>query len=307
MIVGGDHADGWAPDVIRPEPSTQLIGRSSTSTIRILHPAISRHHAELRVLDGRSMLRDLGSRLGTRINGKRIEAWTALKEDDRVEFGPVVYVYRGQQLWRLENPDGVLLECHGLTLRRGARELLSRVQLSILPNQFVGILGPSGAGKTTLMKCLAGYRIPSSGQLTFDGLPLPAHLDRFRVLAGFVPQDDVVYGPLTGRENLEFALRLRMGGDLRALERADIVAGILQRLGLAGDADKRVSVLSGGQRKRLNVALELISRPRLLLLDEPTSGLDPAMETRLMRRLKELSRRGITVVCSTHVMENLAL
>ena len=177
----------------------------------------------------------------------------------------------------------------------------------MLPGKFVGILGPSGSGKTTLLKCLASYVPPASGDLHFDDLELWTYVEAYRASLGYVPQDDVLYAQLTGRENLDFALRLRTPCDLRPEEREQIVARTLEKMQLDSHGDKPVSVLSGGQRKRLNVAIELLSRPRILFLDEPTSGLDPAAETRLMRILKGLAEKGTTVVCATHVVQNLGL
>jgi ABC-type multidrug transport system ATPase subunit len=185
--------------------------------------------------------------------------------------------------------------------------LLEGVELVVASGQFMGLLGPSGGGKTTLLKCLAGYLPPVDGQVTHDGTDLQALREAGLADVGFVPQDDVVYGRLTVRENLDFALRLRVATDLEAAERSEVVIGALERVRLREQADRLVAVLSGGQRKRLNVALELLTRPRLLFLDEPTSGLDPAAEGRLMHLLKELSRRGVTVVCATHVLAHVEL
>jgi ABC-type multidrug transport system ATPase subunit len=185
--------------------------------------------------------------------------------------------------------------------------LIRDVGFLVRPNSFVGILGPSGAGKTTLLNCLASYLAPGRGRIVFDGQrDVFAESDAYRTLLGHVPQDDVLFRSLTVRENLTFAAQLRLG---REVESGTVAAidSALERVGMGEHADKLVAVLSGGQRKRLSVAVELLRRPRLLLLDEPTSGLDPASEANLMEQLRQVARRGTTVICTTHLMDNLRL
>src|SRR5262249_5339101 len=162
--------------------------------------------------------------------------------------------------------------------RRGNATILEGVSLALPPGQFIGILGPSGAGKTTLLKGLTGFLPTTAGQIYYDGLDLAAHRDICRSLIGFVPQEDLVHATLTARESLGFALRLRVGKALGARERAAWVQGTLERLNLRDHAARPCRDLSGGQRKRVSVAVELLARPRLLFLDEPTAGLDPSTD-----------------------------
>jgi ABC-type multidrug transport system ATPase subunit len=147
--------------------------------------------------------------------------------------------------------------------------------------------------------------MPRSGRIEFDGQPLTAGtLAAYRMHVGYVPQDDLLHVDLTVRENLTFALWLRMARDLKRLECGRVVNHLLARLGLTEAADLPVAQLSGGQR---NVGLELVGHPRLLLLDEPTAGLDPATELRLVRYLQRLAVAGTTIICATHVLDNLQL
>ncbi len=297
---------GKLPDLIRLDRPVLIVGRDPRADVRLPHPAVSRRHAELRPDGDGVLVRDLGSRAGVFVNRVAVPCGR-LAADDVVGFGPVGYELKGGCLRLVTRTDGVAVAARGLTVRRGARAILSSVNLSVPANNFVGILGPSGAGKTTLLKGVTGFLRDAEGQVCFDGLDLAVHRETCRSMVGFVPQEDVVHLALTARENLDFGLRLRVAGDLRPEERAAWVGSALRRLGLENDADRPVRTLSGGQRKRVNVAIELLSRPRLLLLDEPTAGLDPATEARLMGFLRDLSRRGTTVVCTTHVMESLAL
>jgi ABC-type multidrug transport system ATPase subunit len=304
-------ATGWGPTEILPAAGPLIIGRDPSCGAVLGHPAVSRQHAELRLDSGRLLVRDLGSRCGTSVNWKRVQE-SPLGEGDHVEFGAVIYeVHGGRLLLLAQQEQGLALEARGLAIERGGQLLLSNVQLSVKPGQFVGLLGPSGSGKSTLLKCLAGLLPSAEGTLLIDDqLELPAGLESYRPLVGYVPQDDLIHDNLSARENLGYAALLRLGGLSQSLsqgERQELVTTTLTRLGLSEHGDKRAGVLSGGQRKRLNVAFELLSRPRALFLDEPTSGLDPAAETALMRLLKGLAERGVTVVCATHVMENLGL
>lgn len=296
----------WGPARIdTPHPAVR-VGRDPDAGVVLRHPAVSRQHAELRIDSGRLLVRDLGSRLGTYVNGRRV-AEQVLAEGDHIGFGPVGYQVRGNGLMLIDAVRGVRIEARGLAVERDGRRLLEDVHLDIAPNQFVGLLGASGAGKSTLLKCLAGYLRPAAGVLLVnEELRLPDHLESYRPIVGYVPQDDLIHGRLTARENLDFALRLRLGG-LTPSERTDVVAAALDQLRLTDHADRPARLLSGGERKRLNVGLELLGKPRVLFLDEPTSGLDPAAEARLMRLLKSLAGEGVTIICATHILENLNL
>ena len=293
------------PEVIRVEGHPLIIGREAHVDVRLAHPAVSRRHAELGSLGGQLWVHDLGGQGGVRVNGVLVSK-ALLRDDDVVCFGPVAYDAKGQQLRRREFSQGIHIVARGLSTQRQSRPILSNVNLDIPPNNFVGILGPSGAGKTTLLKALSGAIPLSAGDILLDGLDINRHLETFRGLMGFVPQEDIVYRTLTVRENLEYALRLRVTGDLLADERATRVQEMITRLGLDRVSDQQVGTLSGGERKRVNVAVELLITPALLFLDEPTSGLDPAAESSLMHFLGDLAHRGTTVICTTHVMGSLS-
>ncbi|HYT88666.1 MAG TPA: heme ABC exporter ATP-binding protein CcmA [Gemmataceae bacterium] len=296
---------GNLPDLIRVDRPV-IIGRATNAAVRLPHPAVSRRHAELRPDHDGISVRDLRSRTGVLVNGVAVTG-ARLHEADVVAFGPVAYEVKGQLLLRRPHVDGVKVEARNLTIQRGGSIVLQGVNLTIPANNFVGILGPSGAGKTTLLKALTGYMPSLNGQVFLDGIDVSVQREVCRAMVGFVPQEDVVYPTLTARENLAFALRLRVAGDLRREEQAAWIEQALARLHLQAVADRPVRTLSGGERKRVNVAVELLSRPRLLLLDEPTAGLDPAAEARLMQFLRDLARRGTTILCTTHVLESLNL
>jgi len=321
-----------APPFIAVTGAPVVIGRSGAATVCLLHPTVSRRHATLTRAGGGLAVEDHDSRFGTFVNGARVRS-VILRTGDRVQFGSAVaYRVEPGRLRRDVAAGGMALAAAGLAVAvpddpglgrlldrfRHAvtgtgsagpmRPLIEDVGLEVPPETFTGILGPSGAGKSTLLNCLAGYRPPDRGRILFDGgRDARAEAEDYRAMLGHVPQDDVVFRPLTARENLAYAARLRLGRAAGAAEVEAAIAQALERVDLAGHAHKPAAVLSGGQRKRLSVAIELLRRPRLLLLDEPTSGLDPAGEAHLMEQLRHLARGGTTVVCTTHLMDNLRL
>jgi ABC-type Mn2+/Zn2+ transport system ATPase subunit/ABC-type multidrug transport system permease subunit len=181
----------------------------------------------------------------------------------------------------------------------GARRILQELSLSIEPAELVAIAGGSGAGKTTLLEILAGLQAPSSGEVRHDGF---VHGARTRIDSriGYVPQDDIIHLEMPLRRTLRYAARLRLPVGTSAAEADRIVEETMDDLDLADRAEVAVRALSGGQRKRASIAVELLTRPRLFFLDEPTSGLDPSTAADVMRLLRRLTQRGVTVVVTTH-------
>ena len=296
------------PQFVAIGPIAIEVGRSRQAGLRLSDPTVSRSHATL-ARDGEDLrVEDHDSRYGTFVNGNRIRS-VRVQPGDRLQFGTaIVYRFEPEGL-RLDLAGGVPLTVADASLSKGGHCLIRDVSFDIPRGSFVGILGPSGAGKSTLLNCLAGYIRPGHGRLLFDGSRSVFegdNLNSYRSLLGYVTQDDVLYMALTGRENLTFAAKLRLGSpDEDRVPKA--VQQVLTEVGLEADAEKRAADLSGGQRKRLSVAIELLKRPRLLLLDEPTSGLDPASAAHEMEQLRTLASQGTTVVCTTHQMDNCRL
>lgn len=198
---------------------------------------------------------------------------------------------------------GARIDAEGIEVSYGKHKVLNGVALSVLPNECVGILGASGGGKSTLLKVLAGLMLPQSGLALVDG----ASLDSLPLgTLGFVPQDDIVHSGLSVRKALQYAAALRLGPSKSEDEIDRLVVEVMNLVGLAEHAPTRVGRLSGGQRKRVSVAVELLGQPRVLFLDEPTSGLDPALEGQFMRLFGELSKQGHTCVLTTHVTLSLS-
>ena len=204
-------------------------------------------------------------------------------------------------------PRGARLDVRGLAQRAGRRVLLDGVTFAVLPGECVGLLGPSGSGKSTLLKACCGLTRPAEGQILLDGQDLHAHRAAWRAKLGYVPQDDVIHHELTVRKAVSYAARLRLPRDLPTDQREAVVARAIQQVGLAERADVRIAKLSGGQRKRASVAVELLAQPAMLYLDEPTSGQDPHLEEAMMKLFRDLAAKGTTIVVTTHAMANVEL
>ncbi len=178
--------------------------------------------------------------------------------------------------------------------------LLDRISFAARPGTLTAVIGPSGAGKSTLAKLIVGAGRPTGGAVSFEGSDLHSGYASLRDRIGMVPQDDVVHGRLTVAQALEFAAELRMPADTTASERRQVITAVLDELELTPHASTRIDNLSGGQRKRVSVALELLTSPSLLVLDEPTTGLDPALDRSVMAMLRKLADAGRVVVVVTH-------
>jgi ABC-type multidrug transport system ATPase subunit/ABC-type transport system involved in multi-copper enzyme maturation permease subunit len=194
-------------------------------------------------------------------------------------------------------------------LRRTLRDgtcVLHDVSFVVRPGELVGIVGGSGAGKTTLLDALAGVRPADGGQVLFDGADLAANLDAFRGELGYVPQDDIIHLELPLERTLRYSARLRLPAGATGPELDAATARVLAALDLEGRARVPVGSLSGGQRKRASIGVELLTDPGVFFLDEPTSGLDPATGADLLRLLRRLADDGATVVFTTHAPQDLA-
>lgn len=183
--------------------------------------------------------------------------------------------------------------------RAGRRQILHEVSLSIQPGELVALVGGSGAGKTTLLEILAGVRVPSAGRVMHDGVPVDARASHGSGI-GYVHQDDIIHAEMPLRRTLQYAARLRLPAGTSAEQADRVVDETMRGLDLADWPDVPVRMLSGGQRKRASIAVELLTQPRTFFLDEPTSGLDPSTSAEVMGLLRRLTGRGATVVLTTH-------
>jgi ABC-type multidrug transport system ATPase subunit len=289
------------------EPSTTRIGRAFGNDVVIPDVLASDHHATLMTTPEGVRIQDADSANGTFVNGHRVEN-AALKQNDVVTIGNVDFVFEnGNLVRRIERADktgGLEVRDVSLTIS-GNRALLDRVSFSIKPATLTAVIGPSGSGKSTLLNVIAGGSRPDSGAVLFEAHDVHAEYASMRTRIGMVPQDDVVHGQLTINQALGYAAELRMPPDTTKEDRQRVVAQVLEELELTPHADTRIDKLSGGQRKRASVALELLTGPSLLVLDEPTTGLDPALDQQVMKMLRQLADAGRVIVVVTHSLAYL--
>lgn len=287
-----------------------IIGRDPQAYLHLNHPTVSYRHAQLVQQAGGLVIKDLNSTNGTFVNGQRVSQ-VMLKTGDQIQVGPFRLVYDARQHSLLPSMRlGHRIDAIGLgreiprSRSRQPLMILKDVSLTVTPGEFIALVGGSGAGKSTLLKAMNGYEPANHGRLLLDGESLYPRLDLYRTQMGYVPQDDIIHRDLPVRLALSYAARLRLP-DARPDEIQARIQDALRAVDLVEHADKPVKVLSGGQRKRVSIAVELLARPTLFFLDEPTSGLDPGLEKKMMYDLNRLSDEGRTIVLVTHATANI--
>ncbi|CDR13647.1 FHA domain-containing protein [Streptomyces iranensis] len=284
------------------------IGRGQDNELVVEGPYVSRHHAEFRPLPGgRFEIVDLGSHNGTYVNGQPVHR-RVIGPHDIVGVGHSTFRLAGDRLEEFVDTGEVSFTARNLTVTVGRdKTILDDVSFGVPEKSLVAVIGPSGSGKSTLLRALTGYRPADRGQVLYDHRDLYAQFAELRRRIGLVPQDDILHKELTVDTALKYAAKLRFPGDTKAAERKARIDEVLQELRLDVHRTKKVASLSGGQRKRVSVALELLTKPSLLFLDEPTSGLDPGLDRSVMKLLRELADDGRTVLVVTHSVAELSM
>lgn len=324
MIIDRESAEKYIPKGSTAQPQLLMsvvfgdkaqltIGREGKNDIRLDGLQISNRHARLLRTGGGVAVEDLRSTNGVYVNGVRATR-QEIGPQDSVQIGAfVIAVDAFGNINVFDTRSRTRLDIVNVTRQvkdrsaGGQLVLLDNISLSIQPNDFVGVLGPSGAGKSMLMEVMNGMRSPSGGNVLLNNQDLHRHLDSLKQFMGYVPQDDIIHRELTIYRTLFYVAKMRLSRDVSSNEIRQIVDEVLDVTGLAERRNVRVSQLSGGQRKRVSIAVELITKPSVIFLDEPTSGLDPAAEERIMKLFRQIAESGRTVIMTTHAMENVKL
>jgi ABC-type multidrug transport system ATPase subunit len=287
-----------------------VVGREDKCDITIPHTGISRKHCRFYKQGNDWFVEDLKSTNGTFVNGKKATK-LALKNNDSIFVGNTKFTYKQDSLIYTIIENGITLEAVGVSkhvVNSGKKKtIVSDVNFSIKAGEFVAIVGGSGAGKSTLMDCLNGFRPATNGKVVVNGDNFYSNYDAYKEIMGYVPQKDIVYDNLTLRQMLTYSAKLRMPKDSTNLDIKNRVQKVITDVMLDGKEDIKIRKLSGGQKKRASIAIELLAEPKLLFLDEPTSGLDPGMDKSMMKLLKKLSKQGTTIVLITHATTNIVL
>ncbi|WP_103531908.1 FHA domain-containing protein [Streptomyces sp. SM11] len=287
------------------------IGRALENELVISDLQVSRNHAEFHATpDGRFEIRDLGSHNGTYVNGLPLhKSGSALiGPNDIVGVGHSTFRLVGERLEEFVDTGEVSFSARHLTVTvDGGKQILKDVSFGVPEKSLIAVIGPSGSGKSTLLKALTGYRPANQGDVLYDNRNLYKQFAELRQRIGLVPQDDILHKELTVTKALKYAAKLRFPADTTEAERQSRITEVLAELKLDIHKDKKITSLSGGQRKRVSVALELLTKPSLIFLDEPTSGLDPGMDRDVMQLLRGLADDGRTVLVVTHSVAELAI
>jgi len=286
-----------------------LLGRDPQATLTLDAPIVSRLHATIES-DGHGhyLLHD-HSMNGVYVNQQRVKGAAVLPDGATVRIGPFTLIRQGDTLELVDQGTQIRIDAWGLVREvvgknRRSRRLLDDISLAIEPGQFVALVGGSGAGKSTLMRTLLGIEPLTSGAVYVNGDDLRRNFGLYRTQIGYVPQDDIVHRELTVAEVLTYAAKLRLPSDTDV---DAVVEKTLNDIEMGDRRDVLVSNLSGGQRKRVSIGVELLADPKLFFLDEPTSGLDPGLDKKMMKLLRKLASQGRTVILVTHATANIAL
>lgn len=280
-----------------------LIGRDPHANLYLDAPIISRRHA---IIDsdhqGRYILHDYSSN-GVFVNGQQVIGKAILNDGSNIRIGPYTLVIRDDNLEILDQGNYIRLEAYNLTLETNGKRRIDDLSFPIEPGQFVALVGGSGAGKSTLMRTLLGVEKTTQGIVYLNGQDLQKNFNLYRTQIGYVPQDDIIHRELTVAEVLTYAAKFRLPADINLQE---VVEKALTAIKMDHRRHALISDLSGGQRKRVSIGVELLADPKLFFLDEPTSGLDPGLDKQMMQLLKDLAHQdGRTVILVTHATANI--
>lgn len=288
------------------------IGRASDNTIVMKPPNFSRHHAGIYRRENHYMLVDYNSMNGVYVNGVRIHGQKEIHEKDMIQIAGSLFLLNNGKLMYQTTISGVSLTLENIckTVGHGSsrKRILNNVSCEIGNNEFVAIIGGSGAGKTTVMNAMSGFDSDISGRVYCNGIDLRRNFNTLKNMIGFVPQQDIIYENLTLQRMLYYTAKMKMPSDTSKAEIRARIHKVLEMVDLVQHAKTYIRKLSGGQKKRASIAVEMLADPGLFFLDEPTSGLDPDTEQSLMHTLAKLSKsEGKTIIMVTHTIQSIDL
>ena len=285
------------------------IGRDDDNDIVLHHLGVSRFHAVIEKTGEGMRLIDHKSANGIWVDGVRIKGSHILREKDVIRIMNNTLIFTNGMLFYKNSMQGINIEVSGINKYvKGNKKILDNVSCDIESNEFVAIIGGSGAGKSTLMNAISGFDKKVQGSVKFNGTDLHSHFNELKSMIGYVPQEDIIYENLTLRRMLYYTAKLKLSKDVSAKEIDDRINKVLAMVELTAHQNTFIRKLSGGQKKRASIAVELLADPSVFFLDEPTSGLDPGTEQKLMVTLNKLSKsQGKTIIMVTHTTQSLSL
>ncbi len=281
------------------------IGRKPDNTVVLAHPQVSAHHARLLREGGTYRVIDQNSTNHVYVNTALVTNHL-LRLGDEIRIGPYKLIFEGNQITQYDESNFIRINAQNLRKTGNNNAvLLNNISLAIPPRKFVALVGGSGAGKSTLMDALSGLRPAHQGKVFYNGQDYYHNIAAFSTMLGYVPQDDIVHRDLTVERALYYAAKFRLPGDFTDEQIEQRIKEVLEDIEMTSRRTLLVKKLSGGQRKRVSIALELLANPSLFFLDEPTSGLDPGLDRKMMYLLRKLADAGHTIVLVTHATNNI--
>ena len=287
---------------------TITIGRRPGNTVVLNHPQVSGDHARLERSGNTYSVIDRGSTNHVYVNGQRISSYL-LKPGDVIRIGPYELTFTDTQLVQHASSKSIRIDAINVVqVGDKAKVLLNDISITIPSGKFVALVGGSGAGKTTLMDALNGTRPAKSGYVLYNGQDYYATRASFSTQLGYVPQFDIIHKNLSVERALYYAAKLRLPSDTTNDQIRQRVEEVMNDVGIAPRRKLLISKLSGGQQKRVSIAMELLAKPNVFFLDEPTSGLDPGLDRKMMQLLRNIAdREGHTIILVTHATNNINL
>lgn len=304
MVFGsGTGKSSWSAFALEGE-EVITVGRGGDCDIVLPHISVSKHHAVFSKSGAEYFVAGCEGAGGVFVNGAGISGARRLQEKDVVVIASFKLIFTSRAIYCASFTGGFPVDAEGVVVKRGkgrrARVTLNSVSLGVKPGELVAIIGGSGAGKSTLLNCMCGYLPPAQGSVFINGVDLYGNFGILKKQIGCVPQSDIVYDNLSLHDMLKYTAEMRLPADVSNEEREDAISRAIATVKLTGKEKRLIKHLSGGEKKRASIAVELISDPKIIFLDEPCSGLDPGTERDLMRSLREMADSGKTIVLVTH-------
>ncbi|MCR4740015.1 MAG: ATP-binding cassette domain-containing protein [Lachnospiraceae bacterium] len=303
VFAAADSRSRWNTVMLQGQNQITL-GRDPGCSIVLPHISVSKLHARIVSAGGHYFIEDNNSTNGVIVNNRRITGKQVLHEKDVIMITNTKLIFTSQMISYCFYGGGISVDAENVVIRRGKGKksfvTCNNVSLNIKPGELIAIIGGSGAGKSTILNAMSGYLHPAAGHVYINGAELYQNFDSLKKLIGYVPQSDIVYDNLTLYDMLLYTSKLRLPPDTSQKEREAAIDRAIRLVELTEKKNSFIKALSGGQKKRASIAVELLSDPNLLFLDEPASGLDPGTERSLMTSLREMADGGKTVILVTH-------
>lgn len=310
IVTTGEKESTWLQYNLNGKDLT-TIGRGNDCDIVLDRISIYSHHAKITKHKDKYYLSGYANDGGIILNGFTLRESEALKDRDVILINNIKLIYNREKIIYQMNDTGVTLEAIDIVktvkVKGKKKDIAYHVNFEARPKEFIAFVGGSGAGKSTFLKCISGVNRPTSGKVLLNGESLFSNYQVLKNLIGYVPQEDIVFDDLTLIDMLRYAANLRMPDDATYIEKENRINAVLGIVELSDKKDVMIRSLSGGQRKRASIAIELIADPKLFFLDEPTSGLDPGTERIIMKTLRKMANSGKTIILVTHNTLNLHL